>query len=425
VTWDYGVVTAGTEDSEVATTSPEFEPAPKLYRHRTGRVIGGVSGGVAEHLGVRVLWVRATFALLAALGGAGVAAYALLWLLVPQEPAETQEHTQSGRQRQQAVALIVLGAAVALGLSALAGSITSSFALPVIIVIVGAAVVWREADAAQRKRWATGVVGRGGFRGFARVVAGAALVVAGLVWALATSGNLNQTQFVLLAVVAAVIGVVVLTLPWWLRLVRDLGEERRARIRTEERAEIAAHLHDSVLQTLALIQMQSESPREVARLARSQERQLRTWLYGAAGKESGAAEVTQYGSLSQAVNAAAGEVEDTFAIEVEQVVVGDREMDDKLRSMVKAAREAMVNAAKHSGVRQISVYAEVEPEQVAIFVRDRGAGFDPDAVGSDRHGLADSIKGRMARNGGEVKVRTAPGDGTEVQLRLPVSATVA
>ena len=215
----------------------------------------------------------------------------------------------------------------------------------------------------------------------------------------------------------------VLTVPFWLRLVRDLSDERRARIRTDERAEIAAHLHDSVLQTLALIQKQSEQPREVARLARSQERELRGWLYGPNGYGKPAENVEEAtGQLSEALATACGEVEDTFAISVGQVVVGDAELDESLVALVQAAREAIVNAAKHAGVEEVSVFAEVEPTSVTVFVRDRGKGFDPDLVPDDRHGLADSIRGRMTRHGGTCKVRTAPGEGTEVQLAMPVKA---
>jgi signal transduction histidine kinase len=271
------------------------------------------------------------------------------------------------------------------------------------------------------------LLGTGGRRGFFRVAAGVLLMIAGITVFLVFSVNLGQVQFALVAVIATLIGVAVLTLPWWLRLMRDLGDERRARIRTEERAEIAAHLHDSVLQTLALIQKQAETPREVLRLARGQERQLRTWLYGPSGygrpkqPEQGGATATANGeqTLAEAVATASGEVEDAFAISVQQVVVGDCEMDEKLIALVQACREAMVNAAKHSGAGEVSVYAEVEPNQIAVFVRDRGSGFDEDEVSGDRHGLADSIRGRMSRNGGEVRLRTAPGEGTEVQLRMP------
>jgi signal transduction histidine kinase len=213
----------------------------------------------------------------------------------------------------------------------------------------------------------------------------------------------------------------VITVPWWLKLVRDLGEERRERIVEAERAEIAAHLHDSVLQTLALIQRQSDQPREVLRLARGQERELRHWLYGPTGYgRASAAEPGVEGGLAEAITAAAAEVEDTYAIDVRPVVVGDRPMDDDLRALVLAAREAMVNAAKHAKVDEISVYVEAEDDEVHVFVRDRGLGFDQDAVPEDRHGLADSVHARVTRHGGSVRLRSAPGEGTEVHLRMPV-----
>jgi signal transduction histidine kinase len=294
------------------------------------------------------------------------------------------------------------------------------------VTLVGIALVWREADDSTRRRARSGVLGAvlgdGGRTALIRVLSGGALVIAGIVVFLIRSVDLDQMQFALLSVLATLVGVAVLTVPFWLRLVRDLGEERRARIRTEERAEIAAHLHDSVLQTLALIQKQSEAPREVLRLARGQERQLRGWLYGPAGygrKSEGGVDGADAVTFAEAVAHACGEVEDQFAIQVQQVVVGDCQLDERLVGLVFAAREAVVNAAKHAEVSEVSVYAEVEPERVTIFVRDRGKGFDTNTVPADRHGLADSIRGRMERNGGELKLRTAPGEGTEVTLLMP------
>jgi signal transduction histidine kinase len=267
------------------------------------------------------------------------------------------------------------------------------------------------------------VLGGGGWSAAVRILAGVALVVTGIGVMVIRSGSFDQVQFALIAVLATLVGVAVLTVPFWLRMVRDLGEERRARIRTEERAEIAAHLHDSVLQTLALIQKQSDTPKEVARLARGQERELRGWLYGPAGYGAKKQIGSEGGQLATAIAAACGEVEDAFAISVSQVVVGDAELDEPLTALVQAAREAMVNAAKHAGIEEVSVYAEVEPTAVTVFVRDRGKGFDPESVSDDRHGLADSIRGRMERNGGTVRLRTAPGEGTELQLEMPVKAT--
>ncbi|MBN6036439.1 ATP-binding protein [Amycolatopsis sp. 195334CR] len=411
---------------------------PKMYRRRSGRAVAGVAGGLADHLGVRVLWVRMAFALLGGLGGVGMFAYGLLWVFVPQN-AKEEKKEGSAKDRQQAFGLIALGVGLSVAGGALSGLFSGWVAAPLTVALIGAAVVWREADESQRRRWRTGaktgvvgtLSGAGGWSAAIRILAGAALVMTGVGVVLLRSGSMEQIQFALLAVLATLIGVAVLTVPFWVRLVRDLGEERRARIRTEERAEIAAHLHDSVLQTLALIQKQSGDPREVARLARGQERQLRSWLYGPSGygdkEKSGSEGLSQAGQsggrltrLSEAIATACGEVEDSFAISVQQVVVGEAELDEPLTALVQAAREAIVNAAKHAGVDEVSVYAEVEPTAVTVFVRDRGKGFDQDAVPADRHGLADSIRGRMERNGGKCRVRTAPGEGTEVQLEMPL-----
>src|SRR5699024_8770016 len=305
--------------------------------------------------------------------------------------------------------------------------------------------VWHEADESQRRRWRAGtrggvagaVLGGGGTAAAVRVLAGIALVATSILVVVMRNGSFAQVRFALLAVLAALVGVAVLTVPFWLRLARDLNEERKARIRTDERAAIAAHLHDSVLQTLALIQKQSESSREVAWLARRQERELRSWLYGPNGYRSGAGSpepgdagdtsqphagdtTPQDTRLSTTLSSACAEVEDRFGVTVAPIVVGDTELDDSLLALVQAGREAVVNAAKHAMVDEVSVYAEVEDSKATLFVRDRGVGFDPDTVGADRHGLTDSVRGRIERNGGTCRLRTAVGEGTEVQLELPL-----
>nr|WP_211177394.1 ATP-binding protein [Pseudonocardia acidicola] len=398
-----------------------------MARRRSGRLVAGVAGGVADHLGVDVLWVRSAFVILAAANGAGVLAYGLLWVFVRQESADVARSVPRS-ERQQALGLAALGLGVGLAAAALGNAVIGWIVGPLGVAAVGAAVVWREADESQRRRWAagarsgvTGVAG-GGRAALLRVVAGALFVTAGIVVFLLGNLNLGQIQFGVLSVLATLVGVAVLTVPWWLRLVRDLGEERRERIVAAERAEIAAHLHDSVLQTLALIQRQSDQPREVLRLARGQERELRHWLYGPTGygRSGGASrDPALDAGLTEALTAAAAEVEDTYALTVSPVLVGcDRPLDDGLRALVLAAREAMVNAAKHAGVSEISVYVEVEPDEVHVFVRDRGVGFDPDAVPDDRHGLADSIRGRMERHGGAARLRSTAGEGTEVHLSM-------
>ena len=416
----------GSAEIERAVPKAVTVEANRMRRRRSGRAVAGVAGGLADHLGVNILWVRLGFAAMAAMGGAGVLAYGLLWAFVRQEPQATPLRETSAKERQQAYGLVALGIGLAIAVGTLSDTVSGWLVGGLGVGLVGAMLGWREADESQRRRLRGGtaggrggvvgaVLGSGGRGALVRVLTGAALVISGIAIFLLRSVNLDQMQFALLAVLAALIGVAVLTVPFWLRLVRDLGDERSARIRTEERAEIAAHLHDSVLQTLALIQKQSDAPREVLRLARGQERQLREWLYpspkiGAAGEAV---------VLSDAIARAVGEVEDAFAVKIDQVVVGDSPLDERLLALVQAAREAMVNAAKHAAVPEFSVYVEVEADQVTVFVRDRGTGFEPDAVSDDRHGLADSIRGRMERNGGEVRLRTSPGEGTEVQLFMP------
>ncbi|MGH2718644.1 MAG: sensor histidine kinase, partial [Actinomycetota bacterium] len=222
------------------------------------------------------------------------------------------------------------------------------------------------------------------------------------------------------AVLVTAGGTVLLAGPWGWKLVTALGTERRERIRSEERAEMAAHLHDSVLQTLALIQ-RSDQPREMVALARSQERELRAWLMG---KEPAVVDGSlPPATVAQAIEKVGATIELQFKVPVEVVTVGDAPLDERLQAIVDATREGVVNAAKHSGADQISLYVEVEPQSVTAFVRDQGCGFDPEAADPDRRGIAHSIRGRMQRAGGTAAIVSEPGGGTEVQLVLPRSPT--
>jgi len=395
-------------------------------------VVGGVAAGIADHLRVPVLWVRVAFALMAVVAGAGVLAYALLWIFVPpggDRPGGEVTQAHTALERRQAIGIAALSIAVMIAATALRISTALGWVLgPLGLAALGGAFIWREADDARRARWrktAAGIVGPS--RGTAwRVGGGAAFVIGGLsVFAL---GQLDFTavRSALIAVLLTLVGVAIITVPWWIRLMRDLGDERQGRVRERERAEIAAHLHDSVLQTLALIQRQAADPREVARLARGQERELRTWLYGPAGyAAAGGATPSSESTFAAALALAAGEVEDTYAVAVAPIVVGDSEMDPHLAALIAAAREAMVNAAKHSAATEISVYAEIENGTAAVFVRDRGAGFEVSQIPSDRRGIVQSIRGRMERHGGRAVVRSTPGEGTEVELQMPIAVKTA
>ncbi len=260
----------------------------------------------------------------------------------------------------------------------------------------------REALAAESRRAAAAI---------SRTGLGIALVIAAGFVFLQATGALGAARDVLLAVLAAVVVLGVSFAPWIVRLVRSLTQERAQRIRSQERAEMAAHLHDSVLQTLAMVQRSAGDPTEVAAIARRQERELRAWLAGRPAPGQAA-------RLEAALEAAAADVEERYGVPVEVVVVGDRELDVNHEAVVAAAREAMTNAAKFGGGSTVDVYAESGAGRTQVFVRDRGPGFDPARVPPDRRGVSDSIVGRMERHGGRARVASAPGGGTEVELVL-------
>ena len=377
----------------------------RLHRVSGTRTLGGVAEGIAEHLGLSPVVVRLAFAALTLAGGIGVAMYAALWVVVPQQVPEKGAEPADGRG--QLLALGALGAGLLLLLGAFGVLSATSTLLPVGLALAGLALVWRQADDAQRRRWRESADGAGGL---GRLAAGATLLSLGLTGFLATRGQLGAARQGLLSTLVVVVGLAVLSGPFWLRMTADLRAERRARIRSQERADVAAHIHDSVLQTLALIQKAADEPREVTRLARAQERELRGWLYRPS---------TDAAAFGEALERAGSEVEETHRLPIEVVVVGDCPTDERLTALVASAREAMVNAAKHSGAGHVQVYAEVEPAAVSVFVRDRGHGFDPTAVAPDRFGLAQSVVGRMDRAGGSARVRSAPGEGTEVALVMP------
>jgi len=287
------------------------------------------------------------------------------------------------------------------------------------VAAVGGVLIWRRADDGQRQRWTelaprypwlAMILARDRTATTIRLVGGGLLVVVGLVGFLASTGELSAIRDGLLVGIALLAGAGVVVAPWLAKIVGDLREEQLERIRSQERAELAAIVHDQVLHTLALIQRSSEDPREVARLARGQERELRNWLYKPAASPNE--------RIGAALESVAAEVEDTYAIAVDAVVVGDCDVDERMLPLVHAAREALVNAGKHAKVATVSMYAEVEPEQVSVFVRDRGAGFDLDTVEDDRHGVRGSILGRMKRHGGKAEIRSSPGTGTEVRLTM-------
>jgi signal transduction histidine kinase len=400
-------------------------PGWAIVRSRDNRVLLGVAGGLGERLGVDPILVRIAFAVLAIGGGSGVLLYLLAWGLSVEPDAAAAPATPVRRRAngRQAVALGMVVFGTMLLLRQMGLWFGDRIAWPVALAAAGAAVIWSRSDDRDRARWT-----RAGARipgnpvealfsgrvGLVRIVIGGVLVASGMGLALANQGtNLAAAGNALLAMAITAAGLLLIFGPWTSRLARQLAEERRVRIRSEARAEMAAHLHDSVLHTLALIQRADSAP-EVVALARRQERELRAWLYAPPAPPDG--------SLRPAVEAIATRVEQLHNVPVDVVVVGDAPLDERGRAMVDACQEAALNAARHSGAPLVSVYVEVEPDQLTGFVRDQGKGFDPGQVPADRRGIADSIRGRVHRHGGSATITSGPGEGTEVQLRMPRTA---
>lgn len=404
-----------------SSSQPWRSPAG-LRRSRRNRVLGGVCGGVGEHLGVDPVVVRLAFVVLSVVSGTGVLLYVLAMFFIPEAPdvdddAPQVREARPHRSREVAVAFGFLTVGALLLLRSLGLWFPDQLVWPVAIAAIGLGLVWArtddgDGDNGEASDDPEGVL-EAALTGSTpmRLVVGTALLLAGLGTFAATNRGLATLGYVGMAVVVTAAGAALLAGPWMLRLWRQLLEERSERIRSDERADMAAHLHDSVLQTLALIQRRASSPQETVALARRQERELRAWLYG---ERRWAGEDT----LATALEAVAGAVEADHAVTVEVITAGDCPLDDRLAAVAEATREAVVNAAKHAGVDEISVFLEVEPDRVTVFVRDRGVGFDTTTVDGDRRGIADSIVGRMQRHGGTATLTSAPGEGTEVVLEL-------
>jgi signal transduction histidine kinase len=403
-----------------------------LRRDPADGLAGGVAAGVAAWRGFSVNTVRIVFVLIAIVSsGIGVALYVMAWLLMPAAGADSSIFSRAksdARGIRLAIALASLLALVLLAVSAFNRSWFVNAAWPQVISVAGLVLIWRNAPADEKASLrhlveplesAAGSP-RANRRSALRVVIAGVLLVSGVVSLLSAKESLALLR-PLGGVVLVIVGIVLLLGPWWLRIARDLVLERQARVRAEERDEIATRIHDSVLQTLALIQRRADDPQKVVQLARLQERELRSWLFEGRAPNETDADLTFAAGVRQIQQ----DVEARYGVPVEAVTVGDCELDDNLNALLAAAREATVNAAKWSGASVISLFAEVETAEVSIVVRDRGQGFDPEAVPEDRKGLAESIHGRMTRRGGTAAVSTAKGEGTKVTLKMSRAASAA
>ncbi|MDE0233281.1 MAG: PspC domain-containing protein [bacterium] len=376
-----------------------------MSRRRDDRVIAGVAGGIADRLGVVDLYVRAGFLVLTLIWGVGILLYLALWAYTLDRTHDSRPGLEESEQRKVGYLLIFAGGLLALRSIGIWSS--DRLVWPGAAVILGMAFLLDRRDIDPRSAILAIFDPRSGrFR--SRAVIGILLLVVGV--SILSAAAVPALETVVLAVVVTGVGMAVLFGPWVWRMATDLGAERSKRIREEERADMAAHLHDSVLQTLALIQ-RTDDPKRVSTLARVQERELRRWLY-----DSSVADGQDL--LSRALQKEADRIENTYDVPVVLVTVGDRPVDDHVRAMVAAAGEALTNAARHSGADRISVYSEVTEDSSDVWVSDLGRGFDPGRVASDRRGIAESIVSRMQSHGGKATIASVPGEGTEVHLQL-------
>lgn len=373
-------------------------------RSTNDRLVGGVCAGLAAALGLEPAVVRVA-AIVLAVTGAGLPLYGIGYLVMPEGVTEPRSDDTSTEVRKAiGLALVVIGVVstqASLGLAP-----PPAVVWPVVVVGLGVGVVvWQT-------NWRFGST-----RGEAlRIAAGILVVGAGITALVAGNISFDAVRSSLLATGLVVGGLALIVGPWIAVVLRDRAEERRRRVHADARADMAAHLHDSVLQTFALIQ-RTDDPRRISQLARQQERELRRWLY-ADSDDPGAT------TFKSSIETTAATVEDRFDVTVSTVVVGDTAMAPSIEALVAATGEAVTNAAKWSGRDQVSVFAEVEDDGVRVFVRDTGTGFDPTSVAPDRLGVRESIVGRMERTGGTATITSSPGGGgTEVELFVPRAAT--
>jgi signal transduction histidine kinase len=419
--------TSRLESQGIRLTRGPASPGP-LRRACDGQLFGGVAAGLAKRTGFSVGLIRAVIVGAALLSTGWLAmAYVLAWLFIPAEGADRNIASKAVTDKRGIGLAVELTSVLAVALviaSALNAPWVTSLAVPLIVCADGLVLISRNApenELAYLRSLAdpagmTATAPRS--RRVLRFGIGALLLILG-VYALLQGHERLALLWPLAGIMLFVGGIVLVLGPWWLRIAREAVAERQGRIRAEERAEMASRVHDSVLQTLALIQRRAGDQQQVIQLARAQERELRAWLFD--GRPPGSMQ-EQAATVADGVRLIQQEVESQHGLAVDAVTVGDCELDDDMSALLAAAREATVNAAKWSGADTVSLFAEVEQDSVAIFVRDRGRGFDPAAVPADRKGLAESVRARLARRGGSAIIRSAPGEGTEVSLSMPRSA---
>ncbi|MCP3993209.1 MAG: PspC domain-containing protein [Actinomycetia bacterium] len=384
------------------------------------RWIGGVAAAIGREIGVQPTVIRVAFAILALAGGWGLVLYAVIWVaLAIGQPRRISPYRpvpkgDSSVHRHLAIAMIVLG--ILLSLRGLAAGFVDQLVFPFLFVVTGFLIAWTRHRAPDDLIEGTG---GSGLSAVARIMAGVVVGVGGMIGFIVMSADLIDAVLILLVAIAVIGGIGLVATPSLARIGQDLDHERQERVRADERARVAAHLHDSVLQTLALIQRHAQDPVRTAQLARQQERELRTWLYHKPSSQSEAG-MSRLGTVLDEMGA---EVDAAHGVPVKIITVGDNHdlPTASIEPLVAATREAAVNAAKHAETKRVDVFAERLDGRIEIFVRDTGNGFDPDDTAADRKGIAESIVGRMSRAGGTATVHSQPGHGTEVELVMPIT----
>lgn len=432
-----GAPEAGPASPPASLTPPRRRP---LTRDPGGRWLAGVASGLAEHLDLPVGLVRVGFVGLALVHFLGVAMYGLLWVLLPERTPEQEApgleaarrsgmRPQHGGWQHEAApfaALALLAVGVVWLTSTLGWGLSAAMLWPALFAVAGVALVWRQADVTdgghpqedETVGWLRPFVRTGGWLGMTRLVVGLGLVGLSVSLVAASRIGVDELPTVLAMSALLILGVLIAGAPWMYQLRRNLTRVREEKLVADARADMAAHLHDSVLQSLALIQRQAGDPKAVTAIARRQERELRQWLYGEWSRGQEPAPETVRAALVEE----AQRIEADRGVAIEVVGVGDAPLTDDTVALVAAAREAMLNAAKHSGCDRVDVYAEVDEGAIEVFVRDRGVGFELGDVDTDRLGVRRSIIDRMERHGGTARIRSSPGEGTEIALTMRMGA---
>jgi signal transduction histidine kinase len=421
------------------TAAPRPSPLRRDTKHG---LVGGVLAGLGARTGIDLAVLRVAFVVAAvASGGLALLAYLVAWAALPAEGGGSRALALPGRLSKvrgdwrvgAGVGLLTLSALLAFRELGIWWS--DQLVWPLVLAAFGAAVLWERSRASgtepaqsEARPSETPAGSSEASPGLApalspmrladayRGVFGVLLVVGAALLFLSSNNILGGLRDAALTSVVVVVAIALILAPFLWRLGHNLASERAERIRSQERAELSAHLHDSVLQTLTLVQKRADDPREVAALARRQERELREWLAGDGHRPSDK-------SFARALRALAEKIEDDHRVAVDVVVVGDCDLDERVDAVLGAAHEALLNAAKHApDPGPIRVYAEVGDTGIEVYVRDRGPGFELDAVPGDRRGVRESILGRMKRGGGSAEVRSIEGGGTEVGLMIARAA---